>query len=399
MMKETDYDWERKGEEVLYAIASAVEIDEAVAEDIRCILEERHYDHEPDQMGDKGPFDTSAHYEKRRIDDSDFQFAWSAFENSLKREARFFSRSAPTTLREVFENLAEAGTGDGRPALVTAGPGHALASLFRARVFQSDEKLRGALKRPDLEIGPPPFLAAAAGRMNARGISVFYGASDAGAALAEIRPPVGSRVVVGRFEIVRSIRLLDVEALRGIFEKGSIFDSGYLRKLQRAKFLESLSYQMTRPVMPDDEPFEYLVTQAIAEYLAAELKLDGIIYPSAQVGNGHFNVVLFHHASCVELFDLPEGAEIDVHLDHMTEDGPEVDYRVWEKFPTSNPPFKQRERPQGNDPLNLGDFVWGGDHDNRLMTLKLEPESLQVHHVTRVDVIAVPHDVSRHRAQ
>ena len=34
--------------------------------------------------------------------------------------------------------------------------------------------------------------------------------------------------------------------------------------------------------MPDDEPFEYLVTQAIADYLAAEQAIDGIIYPSAQ---------------------------------------------------------------------------------------------------------------------
>jgi hypothetical protein len=38
--------------------------------------------------------------------------------------------------------------------------------------------------------------------MNAQGIAVFYGATDASVALAETRPPVGSKVLVGAFEII-----------------------------------------------------------------------------------------------------------------------------------------------------------------------------------------------------
>ncbi len=36
--------------------------------------------------------------------------------------------------------------------------------------------------------------------------------------------------------------------------------------------------------MPDDEPSEYLATQAIADFLATEsaIRLDGIIFPSVQ---------------------------------------------------------------------------------------------------------------------
>jgi hypothetical protein len=67
--------------------------------------------------------------------------------------------------------------------------------------------------RPDRHLGSPPSGAAAAGRMNARGISVFYGANDPRVALAEVRPPVGSRVAVARFEIIRPLRLLDLTAL------------------------------------------------------------------------------------------------------------------------------------------------------------------------------------------
>jgi len=65
---------------------------------------------------------------------------------------------------------------------------------------------------------------------------VFYGATDPDVALAEIRPPVGSRVVVGKFGLQRPLRLLDVAALESVFVKGSIFDGGYIRRLEQAKF-------------------------------------------------------------------------------------------------------------------------------------------------------------------
>lgn len=97
-------------------------------------------------------------------------------------------------------------------------------------------------------------------------------------------PPVGSRVMVGKFELLRPLRLLDVAALESVFVKGSIFDSGYIRRLEQAKFLERLSHRITMPVMPTDEASDYLITQAIADYLAAEVNLDGIVYPSAQAG-------------------------------------------------------------------------------------------------------------------
>ncbi len=394
MIKETDYDWDREGEEVMDAIASAADIGEEPAEDIRLNLEERHFDHERDKMGEEGPFDKSAHYTEKATDDIEFQIEWAAFERGMKMEARFFSRAAQSTLSVIFEGLTGLQTREGRPAIVDAGPGRELIGLYRARVFQSDVKLEEALKRPDLEIGPPPFIAAAAGRMNARGIWVFYGATSADAALAEVRPPVGSRVVVGRFEIIRPIRLLDVEALREVYVKGSIFDGGHIRQLERAKFLESLSRRMTLPVMPDDEPFEYLVTQAIADYLATEANLDGMIYPSAQLGDANANVVLFHRASSVEPFRLAEGSEVSVQLDHQTEDGPEIDYRVWEKVPLEAPSPPALETPQG--PLEIPNVNWD-EEPYRPPVLRLDLASLQVHHVSNVKVIAKVHPVSRHR--
>jgi len=66
--------------------------------------------------------------------------------------------------------------------------------------------------------------------------------------------------------------------------------------------------------MPTDEAFDYLITQAIADYLATEVNLDGIIYPSAQAGGKGQNVVLFHNAARVKRMELPPGTEISANL-------------------------------------------------------------------------------------
>src|SRR5262249_28108639 len=192
------------------------------------------------------------------------------------------------------------------------GPGQTISALYRARVFQSVEKLQSAVERPDIELGPPPARFASAGRMNAFGISVFYGAVEPETAIAEVRPPVGSRVLLGRFEVTRPLCLLDLEVLRAIYVKGSLFDPIFAHNLERAKFLAGLSRRMTKPVMPEQELFEHLATQAIADFLSsgAAPKLDGIVYPSVQVSGGKLNVVLFHKAARVEALELPKGAEV-----------------------------------------------------------------------------------------
>ena len=77
--------------------------------------------------------------------------------------------------------------------------------------------------------------------------------------------------------------------------------------------------------MPQDEAFEYLPTQAVAEYLANKVKprLDGIIFRSSQTGGVGQNLVLFNHACGVEPYDLPQGTEVTVHIDTAGEDDEE----------------------------------------------------------------------------
>ena len=398
MIKEGDLVWYRDGQPVASVIAEYTQIDGQGAEDIRSVLFDRHYDRERYEMSEEGPFDKDAHYAEAGVDDDDDLSSWHHFEVSLKTQARYFSRVAEETLRSVFQGMADHKDQNGHPAIVDAGPGEELASLYRARVFQSEERLRHALRHPDQDLGSPPPTLAIAGRMNARGISVFYGATDPLVALSEVRPPVGSRVLTGKFNIVRPLRLLDVEVLRAIDIKGSIFDRGFIERLRHAKFLGWLSERISVAVMPDDEPLEYLATQAIADYLATEADppLDGILYPSVQGGEGKRNAVLFHKAALVKRLDVPVGTKITVELYGHSDDGATLDPWVFEEVPPPVPPPAQEET-NGFPVLVPEDLTIPQEYEWRQAALQLDISSLRVREVRGVTVDSEEHTVFRQR--
>ena len=393
--KESDYDWERKGEQTVWAIMNATDIPEKAAADIQRFLADRHADY--DGIEAETEFGDEVHYEEKGTDDARWQEEWRNFERALKTEARFFRQSAARHLASVFAGIDTMQTHDGRPIIVDAGPEQELNAIYRARVFQSHEKLEEALARADRHLGSPPSAAAAAGRMNARGIAVFYGANSALVALSEVRPPVGSHVVVARFEIIRSLRLLDLTALRAVTtDRGSIFDPTYIARLERAMFLRNLSSRITRPVMPDDEPSEYLATQAIADFLATEsaLPLDGIIFPSVQAAGAALNIVLFHKAALVERIELPADTDVSVSSGHWEEDGWEIEYSVAERVPP-----KDAKTP-AKDPWDFEDVRtdWTDDDFHPgLATMRIDLQSVCVHRVQAVIFKTEDHNVTWRR--
>ena len=398
--KELDYEWDREGEEVVYAIMNAAEMPEEAARDIQQILEEKFSDFDAAIEGIETEFSSASYYEEKGADDAFWQTEWRKFECSLKTQARFFNQSGAQHLVSIFDGIDTMQTRDSRPMIVDAGKGTSLDALYRARVFQSGDRLKVALTRPDKHIGPPPSAFANAGRMNARGISVFYGANDPAVALAEVRPPVGSRVVLARFEIVRPIRLLDLTALGDAATIGSIFDPTFKLRLERAMFLRSLSRRITVPVMPDDEAFEYLATQAIADFLATEttIPVDGIIFPSVQAAGKAQNIVLFHKAARVEEIDLPEGTDVSASLGQMYEEGWEVDYTVIEEVPPKEEePEKERPVVFRHPAIAPSGSLDYSDSDGRPSTLKIDLESLRVHHIQAVEFTTEGHSVTRHR--
>jgi len=401
--RECNYEWERDGEEVIWAIANAADIPEQAALDIQSILDDKYSDFDAAVMGEETEFCSESYYEEKVPTDDAWQEKWFSFEHSLKTEARFFSRSSAEHLSTIFNGLDNLSTISGRPLVINAGPQTTVTDIFRARVFQSDEKLKEALCRPDHHLGPPPAALAIAGRMNARGISVFYGANSPSLAIAEVRPPVGSQVTIARFDIVRHLRLLDLSALNDVTEKGSIFDPSWTARLDRATFLRSICQHITRPVMPDDEAFEYLPTQAVADFLATENNpvLDGIVFPSVQMAGDGLNIVLFHKAARVEEMELPEKTNIEASTGFSNEDGWDVDYSVTEMIPHVKP-SKEKEADESLWPFMptlFNDTSLSYDGDFREKALRIDLNSVKVHIVNKVMFDTSSHNVRRNRSE
>ena len=392
--RESNYSWERHGDPVDVAIESAAQIPDDAARDVQQELAERHYDHGAAQIGDEMEFDSETYYEQQAADGDHWRRQWFEFDRAIKTQARFFGHNAKELLTDIFSNLEQLSAHGQHPLIVNIGPDSACEALHRARVFQSEEPLKNALCRPDRELGPPPGSIAPAGRMNARGISVFYGATNTQVAIAEVRPPVSARVVVAKFEILRPLRILDLRNLGLASAKGSIFDEAFAGLCHKAAFLQMLSNILCVPVVPDDEDLEYLPTQAITDFLATERDpaLDGIAYPSTQIDDSGYNVVLFHKAARVEELAIPEGAELKASTGYHDEDGWYSDYDVTESLPPSS-------KPGQNVPSagvhGTSDVAWWDPWDHRESSLQISLPSLTVHEVRRVKVSTEAHQVSR----
>jgi len=394
------YQWERAGEPTIDAIMNAAVIPEEAARTIQETLADKHLDFDEAAM-DEGEFSSDAYYEEILPGSAEWQAGWDLFEHTVKTQARFFSRVSASQLSELFDNIDQMKTSQGQSLIIEAGPETNLKDLYRARVFQSDDKLKLCMKRPDKELSAPPSYFAYAGRMNARGISVFYGATSVSTALAEVRPPVGSKVAVARFEIIRRLRLLDLSALADVNETGSVFDTGYAYRLGRMMFLRELSKRIVRPVMPDDQEFEYLPTQAIADFLATEGKvsLDGIVYPSVQVAGNGVNVVLFHKAAKCQKLEFPAGTELTAQTEKYEDDveGLNTDYSVWETIPQD---VKTSDEDTCSDPLGPVPYLGEAEfleHDEREETLSIDPNSMILHHVEAVQIDTTEFMVTRSR--
>lgn len=396
--KESSYEWERKGDEITYVIGDAAQIPHDAAADIQEILENRHDDFEAAKMGEETEFSADSYYTRRRrnLGFLPWHDRWQEFERLLKTEARFFSRDAMNTLKSIFSGIETMRAADGRPIVCGAGPATELTHFCRARAFQDHDEVLTAIGLPDLHLGPPPHPIASSGRMNARGISVFYGATTPDVAIAEVRPPVGSEVVVASFEITRALKLLDLTALVSLEVSGSIFDPEYLGRLSRRDFMQGLTGRMARPVMPNDEALEYLPTQAIADYLSTEsqIDIDGILFPSVQSAVPGLNVALFHKASRVEEINIPLGTKITSSGGFSTEDGWEPDYLIYEELPIevtdenpNNPPDLSFYIPE----INMRDL------DHRPTTLRVMLGDVHVHDIEKVQFYSNKIKVNRHR--
>ena len=314
--------WERRGDPVEHVIAELTQVEIEIAEEVTEFLSDRYGDWIVREEGIENPYGPEAMYERSGPRDEEFHYAWLEFCCEIQSGSRFFSTQAETLLKFIFGDIDTHETRSGRPLVREIGPDTDTPFVWRARLAETENELKEILKSLARQIGPPPSKKSRGGRMNARGISVFYGAFEKDICIAEVRPPVGSKVVVAKFSPLRKLRLLDLDALAEVDDSGSCFDPGYAERRGRASFFKWLGSEISRPVMRDEEEFEHIATQAMSEYLANKVfpRLDGAIYRSTQVGGTSQNLVLFNHVRRIESNDTASENDVTVYLNDPFDD-------------------------------------------------------------------------------
>ncbi|EEQ1540994.1 RES family NAD+ phosphorylase [Escherichia coli] len=300
---------------------------------------------------------------------------WSKATDSLMKETRYFNREVNDFLDSLFSDIDKLKNRDSNSPIKTLTDE---VHLFRARVFEDQEEVKQALEHPEKNFGPPPTTLARSGRMNAQGISVFYGATSVNLAIAEVRPPVGSIVVTACFVPLRELKVLDISALDSIsFGSGSKFDPQTRKTSERAIFFSTLSRKLTLPTFGKRQDSDYLITQVVADYLGDrnKFKLDGVSFKSTQVdANGEdaetgYNVVLFNKSSGVRhAADKSRRYNVEMY-EHIEDDQyafvPEIQLIVEEQI----------------KPRHMGSFSSSHDKNDALL---LKTNSMTYHKITGV---------------
>ena len=383
--------WERRGESVGFVIAEIAALDEEPADDLTSLLSERH-SYRAAREGEEDPYGSDAMYEERQPYDLGFRLAWAEFHREIRSQSRFFSTNAEQILGDIFGDLTTHRTYQGRPVTREINPDDQDRFVWRARTVPSSETAKVILKNSAQELGAPPSELAGAGRMNAHGIPAFYGALEQSTCVSELRPPVGGYVVVGKFELLRNVKLLDLDALAELYTSTSYFDPDYAMHKGRTAFLRHLVQEVSQPILPEVETLEYIVTQVVAEYLAQKAipPLDGIIYPSSQTDGGGKNVVLFGHASRVEPYALPEGSSVEVLPDDILSASEDESYdgiMVSETVPSTSVETANKERRVLPSQMRAWSFereLLAEPKDDREYTLRLALKSVEVLRISGV---------------
>jgi len=279
-------------------ISEELGVDEAACQDIFDLLCEKHNE------WDNETYSEFYVYVKDAFEVTEFDYTWKKLKTSLETESRYFNSSLRTFLDRIFSGVEQAYISSG----ATVRTIDENDVMYRARAFDDYDKIKAELEHPERNFGPPPSAKARAGRMNAPGVPVFYGAASRETAIAEVRPAVGSVVVVAPFRPTRPMRILDLSALENIvIKEGSLFDPETRGQIEVTSFLRTLSRKLTVPVTAARTDSEYLITQAVSEYLSISdsLKLDGIMFHSTQSAHpenkddAKYNIVLFRNSSRV----------------------------------------------------------------------------------------------------
>lgn len=135
------------------------------------------------------------------------------------------------------------------------------SKIYRARINGENREF----SHEDLT-SPPPHLSKNS-RMSPGGISFFYGGLDSQVCIHEVRPSMAEKVIVGEFEVIKKIFVLDltteIEARRSIFDHE--YDFTYEEFFK--PFLRHFTQDISKPIRKSDENIEYIPTQVFSEFV------------------------------------------------------------------------------------------------------------------------------------
>ena len=190
--------------------------------------------------------------------------------------------------------------------------------LYRARIgseeYEYEMKDEEGKTYPNIGIAPispqeidaPPSEKAREGRINPKGISYLYLASNTETAIAEVRPWLEKMVTVGEFSLSRDVTVVDASqdkhgrysiSERKIEEPSEKWEPYVWRDINRS---------FSIPVSVGEEHRYYVPTQYLSECFK-NAGYDGIVYKSSLTKEG-YNIVLFDPKSArlnaAGLFDI-----------------------------------------------------------------------------------------------
>ena len=389
--------WTPHGDQIDQLIAEMSLVDQRIATNVTECLASR-YSYEAGKYGVENPYGDDAYYQERAPNFLALSYSWQEFCNEIKYRDRFFPANTELVLDGIFGHLEGLQTVDGTLVIREVSPGDETFQIWRARTAETFAELAAILGAPVQQLGSPPSKKAEAGRMNPKGISVFYGALDKQTCIAEVRPPVGSQVVCGKFDLIRPLRLLDLGALSKSYIKASFFDPDYASTKGRAAFIRHLAEEISKPITPREVEREYLPTQFVASYLARKSKppLDGIIFPSSQVEGEGQNLVLFNQTRGVQQYDLPEHSEVRVYPPDTGDDG---QYMLICEIVPSEPETDELEPGDPPSKPNTMENPFEAQVSNEVFvcTLSLDVETIECTEIKNVKYITEDLSIYRHR--
>ena len=329
---------EQRGDSLEYCVGEFTSAEEEAARALTEALYETENPFDPE-----GFYGEDQNYTLREdgVDTIVHSELWREFCKSITYDIRFFNDDAEQKLRDIFDGIQYQKDHDLNPPVRRLGHMDANNTFWRARVANNSKKRDDIRKMPALELGSPPMRLRRAGRMNSSGIRAFYGAFEIKTAISEIRPIVGDKVMIGKFQLARDVYVLDTTRFVAPIKNASVFNKSYEQRVTQWAFMQEFMDEIAKPISPGDTHLDYIPTQAVAEYLvqkhkfkrnSSSVSIEGIIFNSAQ-NPGKKNIVLFGDAARALL--TPAEEQLDEERNSGLQNEGWMD--AWTSFPAATP--------------------------------------------------------------